>query len=467
MIQYVFSPLLKNMWPILLMALFANTHAFAISFEQAWLEVLEKNESLAANKASVTRSEAMRDAAKDLYFPKVDLTGNYTRLEKPVSLDLKDLEPLASLDLSGLDPALGQILAPLLNLPTVTNFTEQDITTSSIRAIWPLYTGGRRGAAIDIAREQNIEAGKVLAMQQQAKFEDLAKIYFGVVLAAQVAETYKDVENGLRKHQRNALKLEQQGQIAFVERLQADASFDKAKVDTKKALRNYEIAQLALRELLHSQQVVEPSTRLFTEEQIPELESFMSHTLNGYPGLAILDSKAEQAKKMVTIAKGSYLPEVYMFGNYDIYKGDSLAAKYAPDWMVGVGVSVPLIDNSGRSGKVLAANSTLVQIGYIRAQAERDLGLLVEKTYREAEQALEEYQGLESTLALSKENLRIRLKAFSQGLATSLDVVDAEMYQASVKTQRQSAAYHHVIALAKLTALSGEMTQFSQYYRFD
>ncbi len=441
--------------------------SYAMSFEQAWQELLANNDSLAANKASVERSEALRKAAKALYYPKIDLTGNYTHLEKPLSMDLKDLEPLASLDLGGLDPALGQILAPLLQLPTVTNFTEQDITTSSIRAIWPLYTGGRRGAAIDIAREQHIEAGKVLAMQQQAKFEDLARIYFGVVLAAQVAETYKEVEDGLKKHQSNALKLEQQGQIAYVERLQADASYDKAKVDTQKALRNYQIAQLALKDLLHSQQTVEPSTALFTEAAIPDLEQFMSNTLNCYPGLAILDSKAEQAKKLVTIEKGSYMPEVFMFGNYQLYEGDSLAAQYAPDWMVGVGVSIPLIDNSGRADKVNAANSTVRQIGYVRAQAERDLGLLVEKTYREAQLALEEYQGLESSLALAEENLRIRLKAFNQGLATSLDVVDAEMYQASVKTQRQAAAYNHVLALAKLTALSGEMANFSQYYRFN
>lgn len=450
---------------VLQLALVGQT--YAMSFEQAWQELLANNDSLAANKASVERSEALRDAAKALYYPKVDLSANYTRLEKPVSLDLKDLEPLASLDLSGLDPEIGALLGQLLQFPTVTNFTDQDITTSSIRAIWPLYTGGRRGAAIDIAREQHIEAGKVLAMQQQAKFEDLARIYFGVVLAAQVAETYQEVEDGLRKHQSNALKLEQQGQIAYVERLQADASYDKAKVDTQKALRNYQIAQLALKDLLHSQQMVEPSTALFTETAIPELEQFMQRTLNDYPGLAILDSKAEQAKKLVTIEKGSYLPEVYMFGNYQLYEGDSLAAKYAPDWMVGVGVSVPLIDNSGRASKVSAANSTVRQISYVRAQAERDLGLLVEKTYREAQLALEEYQGLETSQALAEENLRIRLKAFNQGLATSLDVVDAEMYQASVKTQRQAAAYNHVLALAKLTALSGEMANFSQYYRFN
>ncbi len=440
-----------------------STSAGAISFDQAWLQLLEHNETLAANKASVARSEALRDSARDLYFPKVDLTGNYTRLEKPVSLDLKDLEPLASLDPSMVPPEL----APLLNIHTVTNFTEQDITTSSIRAIWPLYTGGRRGAAIDIAREQNIEAGKVLSMQQQAKFEDLARVYFGVVLAAQVTQTYQEVEEGLMQHRDNALKLEQQGQIPYVERLQAEASYDKAKVDTRKAERNYEIAQLALKELLHESRSLEPSTDLFTREEIPSLARYQEQVLGTYPGLAIIDSKTEQARQLVTIAKGSYKPEVFMYGNYDIYQGDSLAAKITPDWAVGVGLSIPLVDNMGRSGKVSAAEITVMELGHIRAQAEQDLGLLVEKTYREAELSLEEYQGLATTQALAEENLRIRQKAFSQGLATSLDVVDAELYQASVRTQRQSAAYQHIIALAKLTALSGEMDSFSQFYRFN
>ena len=450
--------------PVFFLLLYAVAHAGqSVNFEQAWSIVLEKNDTLAANKANLMRTKALRDSAKDLYLPKVELTGSYIYMEDSIELDLKDLEPFASLDLSSAPPAL----APLLSLPTVTEFTDRDIATSSIRAIWPLYLGGKRGAAIDIAREQNIEAGKVLAMQQQAKFEDLAQIYFGVVLAAQVTETYQEVESGLQKHQHDAVKLEQQGQIAYVERLQADASFDKAKVDTKKARRNYEIAQLALKELLHTTEVVQPSTTLFTQARLPKLDKYVSRTLSIFPGLGILDSKSEQAKKLITIAEGNYLPDVFMFGNYDLYQGNSLAEEIAPDWQLGVGVSVPIIDNTGRSGKVQAAHSTVEQIKYLRAQAERDLNLLVEKTYREAAQALEEYQGLESTLALAKENLRIRQKAFGQGFATSLDVVDAYIYLAGVTTQRQSAAYYHVIALAKLTALTGEMNQFSQYYLYN
>ncbi len=439
----------------------------AVTFEQAWQQTLATSESLAADKANVARTEALQDAATDLYWPKVELTGRYTHMQKPVSLDLKDLEPVASLDPASLSTEMQALLTPLLSLNTVTDFTSRNVASGAIQAIWPLYTGGRRGAAVDIAKEQHIEAGQVLAMKQQAQFEDLARVYFAVVLTAQVVNTYQEVEEGLRLHQQNAVKLEQQGQIAAVERLQADASYDKAKVDTLKATRQYEIAQLALTTYLHQSQTAEPVTRLFVVPTIPPLSYYLDQTLASYPGLAILDSKQEQASQMVSAARGGYIPEVYLYGSYQLYEDDSLLSETTPDWMVGIGVSLPLLDNSGRSGKLQAAHSLVDQVTFMKAQAERDLRLLVEKTYREALQAQEEFEGLDSSLKLAAENLRLRQKAFNQGLATSMEVVDAELYQASVKTQQQKAAYHFVVALAQLTALSSDIDHFSDFYKFN
>ena len=90
----------------------------------------------------------------------------------------------------------------------------------------------------------------------------------------------------------------------------------------------------------------------------------------------------------------------------------------------------------------------------------RDLRLLVEKTYREASQALEEYQGLGSSLALAQENARLRDIAFSQGLSTSLDVIDGRLFLAGIQTQRWLAAYKYVLSLSRLLAVSGQQEDF-------
>ncbi|MGL6027969.1 MAG: TolC family protein, partial [Vibrio sp.] len=304
-----------------------------------------------------------------------------------------------------------------------------------------------------------------LAMEVQARYEDLAKYYFSVVLAKEVLATHSAVEQGLTQHRDNALKLEQQGQIAHVERLQAEASLDKARVERKKAQKTLAITQTALTQILGASETVEPNGMLFINTHLPPLHAFIDQTLKTYPGLNLLDAKEQQASSLIKAEQGKYYPEVYLYGDYSLHESDSLASQMKPDWLVGVGVSIPLIENTGRSQQVKAANSALNQVRYLKAQARQDLSVLVEKTYLQAEQALEEVAGLNSSLNLAQENLRLRQTAFKQGLSTSLEVVDAELYLASIRTQQSWASFNYLISLNKLLALSSEMGSFSTYHQ--
>ncbi|WP_337912271.1 TolC family protein [Vibrio cholerae] len=442
-------------------------HAAPLSFQEAWDLLQQQNNSLAAQRANVERYAHLKDATQNLNLPSVSVGANFTRLDQDVTLSGKQIVDSAG----GIDPNLIANLSPSL-LPLVTHLgaakstiTERDIFTSSIRAIWPIFTGGRITAAQDAAAGKEDEAQSQLAMEIQARYEDLAKYYFSVVLAKEVLATRIAVEEGLTQHRDNALKLEQQGQIAHVERLQADASLDKAKVERKKAQKTLDIAQSALTQILGATETVEPSGMLFINTSLPPMHAFIEQTLNTYPGLSLLDAKEKQASSLIKAEQGKYYPEVYLYGDYSLHEDDSLASQMKPDWLVGVGVNIPLIENTGRSEQVKAANSAVNQVRYLKAQAKQDLSVLVEKTYLEAEQALEEVTGLNSSLNLAQENLRLRQKAFSQGLSTSVDVVDAELYLASIRTQQSLASFNYLISLNKLLALSSEMGSFSTYHQ--
>ncbi|EJL6505247.1 TolC family protein [Vibrio cholerae] len=442
-------------------------HAAPLSFQEAWDLLQQQNNSLAAQRANVERYAHLKDATQNLNLPSVSVGANFTRLDQDVTLSGKQIVDSAG----GIDPNLIASLSPSL-LPLVTHLgaakstiTERDIFISSIRAIWPIFTGGRITAAQHAAAGKEEEAQSQLAMEIQARYEDLAKYYFSVVLAKEVLATRIAVEEGLTQHRDNALKLEQQGQIAHVERLQADASLDKAKVERKKAQKTLDIAQSALTQILGATETVEPSGMLFINTSLPPMHAFIEQTLNTYPGLSLLDAKEKQARSLIKAEQGKYYPEVYLYGDYSLHEDDSLASQMKPDWLVGVGVNIPLIENSGRSEQVKAANSAVNQVRYLKAQAKQDLSVLVEKTYLEAEQALEEVTGLNSSLNLAQENLRLRQKAFSQGLSTSVDVVDAELYLASIRTQQSLASFNYLISLNKLLALSSEMSSFSTYHQ--
>ncbi|HGS4619419.1 TPA: TolC family protein [Vibrio cholerae] len=438
-------------------------HAAPLSFQEAWDLLQQQNNSLAAQRANVERYAHLKDATQNLNLPSVSVGANFTRLDQDVTLSGKQIFDSTGQALPALPPTLAQLVAGIGSIQST--ITERDIFTSSIRAIWPIFTGGRITAAQNAAAGKEEEAQSQLAMEIQARYEDLAKYYFSVVLAKEVLATRIAVEEGLTQHRDNALKLEQQGQIAHVERLQADASLDKAKVERKKAQKTLDIAQSALTQILGATETVEPSGMLFINTSLPPMHAFIEQTLNTYPGLSLLDAKEKQASSLIKAEQGKYYPEVYLYGDYSLHEDDSLASQMKPDWLVGVGVNIPLIENTGRSEQVKAANSAVNQVRYLKAQAKQDLSVLVEKTYLEAEQALEEVTGLNSSLNLAQENLRLRQKAFSQGLSTSVDVVDAELYLASIRTQQSLASFNYLISLNKLLALSSEMSSFSTYHQ--
>ncbi|PNI02134.1 TolC family protein [Vibrio diazotrophicus] len=434
-----------------------TAYSAPISFQQAWELLKQNNNSLAAERANVERYEHLKNSKGNLNLPSISVGANFTRLDNDVTLSGQQI-------MESTGQTLPLPAALLSSIGSITStVTERDIFSSSIRAVWPIFTGGRISAAQDAAIGKKEEAQSQLAMETQARYEDLAKYYYSVVLAQQVLETRSSVEAGLTKHRDNALKLEQQGQIAHVERLQAEASLDKAAVERKKAQKDLDIAQNALTEILGQTTLVEPDGELFVNQSLPSMGAFVEQTLNTYPGLDLLDAKEKQASSLINAEKGKYYPEVYLYGDYSLYEDDSLASQMKPDWLVGIGVSVPLLENTGRSDQIKAAHSAVSQVKYLKAQARQDLQVLVKKTYLEAEQALEEVTGLNSSLNLAQENLKLRQKAFTQGLSTSLDVVDAELYLASVKTQQYVASFNYLISLNKLLALTSEMDTFDNY----
>ncbi|SQD79094.1 TolC family protein [Moritella yayanosii] len=421
-----------------------NVQAAAIGFSEAWYQVAQKNDALQAKKEQVKYAQALQNAAKSLYLPNVDITGSYTHFDKPIEIDTS-------------------AISAALPFPNGIPLTNQNFVHSSLNVLLPVYTGGRITAAQDIRQAQVDEAQSNYNLAIRATFTRLVQYYFGVVLSEQVYQVRLDVVDALAVHLNHAVKFEQQGQIAKVERLMAQVSLDKAQIEAQKALRDDEIAKLALTKMLKQQEFVLPTTPLFVNNSAISVTPYLTKTLTDHPGIAILNAKREQAKGMVKMAAAKHLPEVMVYGNYNLYADDSASGELLPEWMVGVGFRIPIMDRSGTSQEVVAAKSSVRQVNLLQMQMQQDLSILVEKTYAEMTQALEEYNSLASSQALSEETVVLRQKAFSQGLSTSLEVADALLYVTSIRVQRLSASYNYVKSLAKLLSVSGDIERFMDY----
>ncbi|MFQ6371840.1 TolC family protein [Shewanella sp. YIC-542] len=445
----------------LLVGLLAFSTVFAeeLSFSNAWERLLDVSDKLAADDQQLQRAQAERDAAKGLYLPSLSINGNYTHMEHPVELDLRQLNPMASLDLSALPPQYAAILGSIPGNLFVTRFTEQDIFNASLQAMWPIYTGGQITAAQGIHKAKVAEEQQRRELGRRELFITLVDRYYAVSVTGALVQTQQQLVDSLKQHYQHALHMEQQGQIAKVERLNAQVALDDANVTLGSAKRQYEMACIALSRMLHEQAA---STRasMFVLASEPSLPQLMELTLKQHPALQLLSAKEQQAKGLIALENGKYKPTVYLYGNYTLYEDDTLLSQITSDWMVGLGVKVPLITRDGRSGKVQAAKSALLQARYTKAQTTQDLSLLVDQSYRQMLQAQEEIQALESSRKLAQENLRLRELAFSQGLSTSLERVDAEIKLSAVKTKALAAHYRYLQAYARLMAVTGQLNEF-------
>lgn len=430
------------------------TYAQTSSFTEAWQQVLKVSDKLLAQSQEVNRAKGEQDAGESLNLPSLDISSNYTHLEKPIELDLGALNSLASLD--GLPPAIGGALA---SIPGALPLTEQDVFRASLQAMWPIYTGGQITAAQGIHAAMVAEKQQELQLTTRDLFTQLVDRYYAVDVTQSLVSTHTELVASLTKHADHALALEREGQIAKVERLNAQVALENAKVNLGSVRRQHEMAVIALSRMLQ-QSDVSTNSPLFVLPQAPSLNELSQVTLNQHPALKLLEAKEAQANGLVSMEKGKYHPTVFLFGNYTLYEDDSLFAKTEPDWMVGVGVKVPLLSRDGRSGKVEAAKSALLQARYTKAQTRQDLSLLLDQSYRQLLQAEEEIEALNVSLELATENLHLREIAFNQGLSTSIDRVDAELKLSAAKTQQLGARYHYIQAYARLMAISGQLDEF-------
>jgi outer membrane protein TolC len=290
----------------------------------------------------------------------------------------------------------------------------------------------------------------------------LVRAYFGLRLALEEQAVRADVRDGLERHRADARRLEEEGLIARVERLHADVAWAEADRQWKRAGHDVTLARLALANLLAADAPVgDPVTPLFVIADLGGSGPFRDSALASHPARERLRAQADLAAQAVAAERGARWPEVFAYGAYELRKED--LSPIEPVWMAGVGARVELFDGGGRARKLAAARVQEQRVALLDKKLERDLATLVERQYLATRKAHEQFESLEASRALADENLRARNRAFEEGLATSLEVVDARLAQQKIRLERLAAAYAFVDALAELLEASGSADRFEEW----
>ena len=209
---------------------------------------------------------------------------------------------------------------------------------SQVKAVWPIFTGGKILAANRAAEAgvRSAEAG--LEETRQVLLADLVKYYFGVRLAEQALAVRKQALDVMTRHLDQARRLEEEGMIAKTERLHAEVACAEAGREFKSASRDLAIAQTGLGNLLNLSEPAYPSSPLFILPAMDPVESFVEEAGEDHPGLKKLHAIGDQAHQQVRAKEAKYFPEIFLFGQRELNTRDLTVLE--PKWAVGVGFKV-------------------------------------------------------------------------------------------------------------------------------
>ena len=335
---------------------------------------------------------------------------------------------------------------------------------ASINSTWSIYTGGRIKATQRALAAGVDQARAELAATEEHLDLELTQVYFGVALAANVERTRAAQLQQADRHLERAKRFEQRGILAKVERLNAQVSRDEAARELVRAQSDRKIAQARLQTLLHRDAPVEPSTPLFVvTNALKPLPDWLLVAEGQNPVLKAFDAKREQAEQGIVIAESSWKPEVFAFGSYSLIRHYQTLIE--PNWIAGIGIRFTLFSREDRSSKVGAAREGLQQVQSLQDETRNTIRTAVETSYRKVEQARQQFELLDSSLAAAQENLRLRERGFDEGQTTSLDVNDARNAVARAETARALAAYEFVVSLAQLLEASGQASALPEHIK--
>lgn len=121
------------------------------------------------------------------------------------------------------------------------------------------------------------------------------------------------------------------------------------------------------------------------------------------------------ADNQLRIGRAGYVPTIALMGKQTLYS-NGIQKNLIPRTFVGVGFTWNLFDGLDREQKIRQAKITKQTVGITRDKAIDDISVGIDKFYSQMQNALSSVNALNTTIELSRELVRMRKKAFTEGM---------------------------------------------------
>ena len=173
-----------------------------------------------------------------------------------------------------------------------------------------------------------------------------------------------------------------------------------------------------------------------------------------------MDLRLKAGEAGVTAARSGWFPQIYLSGNYYYSRPNQRIFPtqdiFKDTWDVSVGVSVDIWNWGATIHQTDQAQAQLAEAKDALGQIQDAITLDLTQAYLNLQQAKERISVADQGVKQAEENNRVTSKRFNVGLASTSDMIDAEVAQLQAKTNYTNALVDYELAQARIAKSIGE-----------
>jgi len=443
----------------------AAAHGLRLTLDDCLKLGLENSPQIKMSQANVDYAKGKVVSARSELIPKINASGTYTRTN--MLTDFKVGEPTYIPTSYPMATPSGPPLPPdhLHLVPMagfeMTNDREGDVYNMKIETTYPLFTGFRTTEAYKVSKLALDSSAVSLNQQRQTLVFQIKQTFYQTLLAQEMIKVVDQAYATMEDHYKQVTALYREGYVSNLDLLQVEAELSAIKPQQIQAHNNLQLAKVAMGNLLY----LEPETEFdlvgtldYLPGETPELDQALEQARENRPELKNLALQKKQARSLIRIAQGGYLPTVALFANYQWNRGQDLPPNdtvWEKGYQAGVNASIPVFDAFYSYGETKAAKGQYLELSWAEQAARAGVETEVTSSYLNIITAKESVEAQKVNVQAAEKNFDAAERRYREGYTNQLDVLDAETKLTQAKAGYLNAVSNYLVAKAALDKAMG------------
>lgn len=343
------------------------------------------------------------------------------------------------------------------------NYTQAN---ASLNAKQVLYSGGRIINTIKLT-ENNFEiAQAILDQTKKQTIYNIAKAFYSLLLTEELIRLNKDILENTQEHLKTLELRYQNGQASELEVLKIKDSLKKIEEALKLSLNQAISGQEFLKNLLNLDNQIRLKAQgkfEYPAQQEIALDQALLTALSQRPEIKQYEAQIKSAEKKAKIAKGENQPTI--FAAWDYYarshsSGVSGVNKNPNDYQtLGLTLSWPVFDGWQTKNRIQEALLEIQQSQIAKEKLLKDIKLELQNAYLKLKNALEQIKTKETESETYAANLKSIQEKYAQGIASHLDLADAQLQNNIASFNKIEAIYQYLVAKLDFEKATGGINE--------